>query len=308
MPKAIVVGSINMDIVAFVDRHPKVGETIFGNDLKYFPGGKGSNQAVSCRRLGCDTLMVGCVGKDGFGKEMLKFQQKEGVDVSGVVQLNHSSTGIALITVSSNSENSIIVISGANSNWDNGFIKRLEIQKDDIALAQFEVPDWVIIESFQKAKSCGAKTILNPAPVRRCKEAIISTTDILVVNEIELQEISGLEVNPNNDDSVFASAERLVEMGFKSIVVTLGKRGVRLLSDGQKNRINARVVKPVDTTGAGDCFIGGLTSGLLSGTNLYDSAELGNVAASISITREGAASSLPTLEEVDKIFGETNEN
>lgn len=308
MPKVIVVGSINMDIVAFVDRHPKVGETIFGKDVKYFPGGKGSNQAVSCKRLGCETLMVGRVGKDSFGEKMRNFQRDEGIDVKSVVSLDQVPTGTAFITVSDNSDNSIIVISGANNEWDNDFFKTVAIQAGDILLAQFEVPDWVIVNSFQKAKDCGAMTILNPAPVRDCDKLLIESTDILVINEIELQEISKIEVNPSNDESVFNAAEILVSMGFKSIVITLGDKGVRLLYDGNRKRINARSVTPVDTTGAGDCFIGGLSYGLLSGSNLQEAAELGNNAASISVTREGAASSLPTMDEVNTIFGISNED
>ncbi len=305
MAKAIVVGSINMDIVAFVDRHPRVGETVLGKEVKYFPGGKGSNQAISCKRLGCDTLMVGRIGKDSFGEDLLKFQRQEGIDVNGVLQVDNTSTGIAFITVADSSDNSIIVNPGANFKWDEGFIENLDIQKDDLVLAQFEVPEWVIKKAFIKAKSCGAKTILNPAPVRLCDEELINFTDIIVVNEIELQELSGMEINPDKDESVFTGAEHLLKKGVKSIVVTLGDKGVRLLTEGQRKCINARSVTPIDTTGAGDCFIGGLTAGLLAFKSLKDAAELGNMAASISVTREGASSSLPTLIEVNAIFGET---
>lgn len=303
MAKVIVVGSINMDIVAFVERRPKVGETIFGNSVKYFPGGKGSNQAVSSKRLGCNTLMVGRVGKDSFGKEMLDFQVSEGIDVSGVKQLEGISTGTAFITVSNSSDNSIIVISGANNEWTDDFIESINIEMGDILLAQFEVPNWVINCAFAKAKQVGATTILNPAPVRDCGKEILDKTDILVVNEIELQEMSGLNVDLNNDESIFVSAEKLSDGGSKSIVVTLGGKGVRILSNSKRKRINARAVSPVDTTGAGDCFIGGLTSGLISGSDIYDASKYGNIAASISVTREGAASSLPTIEEVNEIFG-----
>ena len=308
MPKAIVVGSINMDIVAFVERHPKVGETIFGKEVKYFPGGKGSNQAISCKRLGCETLMVGRVGDDGFGEGMLDFQRNEGINVNCIKKLDNNSTGTAFITVSNSSDNSIVVIPGANNNWDKGFIDDVDINNDDLVLAQFEVPDWVIKRAFLKAKQCGAKTILNPAPVRQCDDAIINTTDIIVVNEIELQELTGLEVDPLKDESVFISAEQLLKKGIESVVVTLGARGVRLLTNDKRKRLNARAVTPIDTTGAGDCFIGGLSAGLLSGLNLKSAAELGNIAASISVTREGAASSIPTLEEVNEIYGDTYEN
>ncbi|KPA10339.1 ribokinase [Candidatus Magnetomorum sp. HK-1] len=304
MAKAIVVGSINMDIVAFVKNHPKIGQTVFGKEVKYFPGGKGSNQAISCKRLGCDTVMVGRVGDDSFGDEMLRVQREEGIDVANVEKLNNTTTGTAFITVSDNSDNSIIVISGANSSWEDDFVDRIKIEKDDLVLAQFEVPDWVIEKVFVKAKECGAMTMLNPAPVRDCKKKIINTTDIMIVNEIELQEISGIEIDKDQDESVFIGAQKLLELGIESVVVTLGEKGVRLLSNGKRKRLNARSVTPVDTTGAGDCFIGGIAAGLLKGSNLKKAAELGNIAASISVTREGAASSIPTLNEVNQFFGE----
>ncbi len=308
MAKAIVVGSINMDIVAFVAKHPKIGETIFGKEIKYFPGGKGSNQAISCKRLGCNTEMVGRVGNDGFGKQMLQLQQKEGIDVTNVKMLKNVSTGTAFITVSENSDNSIIVISGANSSWDENFIDDLNITKNDLVLAQFEVPDWVIKKVFVEAKRCGATTMLNPAPVRHCEKEIINATDILIVNEIELQEMAGIEIDKDKDESVFKGAEKLLNFGIESVVVTLGKRGVRLLTAGKRKRLNARAVTAVDTTGAGDCFIGGIAAGLLTGLSLKSAAELGNIAASISVTREGAASSLPTIDEVNQIFGENYDN
>jgi len=311
MNKAIVVGSINMDIVAFVDRHPKVGETIFGKDVKYFPGGKGSNQAVAAKRLGCETAMIGRLGDDAFGAQMLEFQKNEGIDVRGVIQVANTATGTAFITVSESSDNSIIVISGANSIWDDSYLDNLDsidMRKGDVLLAQFEVPNIVIEKTFRKAKSVGATTILNPAPVRPVDRAIANCTDIIVINEHELQELSGVLVNQEDDDSVFNGASTLIGDGYNSIIVTLGDRGVRLLHDGQRKRMNARSVTAVDTTGAGDTFIGGLTAGILSGMALSEAAEFGNIAASISVTREGAASSIPTVAEVNQIFGHSNGN
>jgi len=308
MSKAIVVGSINMDIVAFVKKHPKIGETIFGNDVKYFPGGKGSNQAVSCKRLGCETAMIGRLGDDSNGQQMLEFLRNEGVNVSGVVKLEQTVTGTAFITVSESSDNSIIVISGANVLWGDEFLKDIDVNEDDIVLAQFEVPDAVIEASFEHAKKYGALTILNPAPVRQISDEILKRTDVMVVNEHELEELSGMPVSAKDDETVFNAAEVLAHKGINSVVVTLGERGVRLFWDGQRKRINSRSVTAVDTTGAGDTFIGGLTAGLLKGGTLKQAAELGNIAASISVTREGAASSIPTIDEVNEIFGNNDGN
>ncbi|MFW5442958.1 MAG: ribokinase [Methylococcaceae bacterium] len=307
MNKAIVVGSINMDIVAFVIKHPHLGETVFAKDVKYFPGGKGANQAVSCKRLGCNTLMIGRLGDDQLGEQMMDFLQQEGIDISGVKKLKNMPTGTAFITVSENSDNSIVVMSGANSIWDETFLDDVTINEGDVVLAQFEVPDEVIQKTFCKAKNCGAITMLNPTPVRVVNKDTKELTDILIVNEHELKEISGVSINVKNGDSVFKAAEQLESDGYNSIIVTLGEKGVCVLDMGQRERMNSRSVIAVDTTGAGDTFIGGLAAGLLSGFNLTKAAELGNIAASISVTREGAASSIPTFSEVNEILSSNNE-
>ncbi len=299
MSKAIVVGSINMDVVAFVDRHPELGETIFGREVNYFPGGKGSNQAVSCRRLGCETLLVGRVGDDAFGEQLLSFQQREGIDVGSVRRLTNASTGTAFVTVADSSANSIVVISGANASWDDEFVNDLPVESGDIVLAQFEIPDRAIALAFAKARMCGATTLLNPSPARPLSPSIADTTDLLVVNEHELATLSGHAVAADDEQTVSVAANNLLGNGYRAIVVTLGEHGVRLFDGVRSHRIEARTVEAVDSTAAGDTFIGGLTAGLLSGMALPEAAELANIAASISVTRRGAASSIPTRAEVD---------
>ncbi|WP_031433362.1 ribokinase [Methylomarinum vadi] len=301
MNKAIVVGSINMDIVAFVKDHPKVGETIFGREVKYFPGGKGANQAVSCKRLGCETLMVGRLGDDAFGEQLLAFQRQEGIDVGGVRRLPNTATGSAFITVAESSANSIVVIPGANAQWDESFLDDLPIEAGDIVLTQFEIPDRVIEQTFTKAKACGAMTILNPTPVHPVSPLLRDSTDLLVVNEIELAALSGMAIDAESDENIYAGASTLLQHGFSTIVVTLGEKGVRLFNADRQHRIDARTVQAVDSTAAGDTFIGSLTAGLLSGLDLPEAAKLANIAASISVTRAGAASSIPTLVEVEKL-------
>jgi ribokinase len=303
MPKAIVVGSINMDIVAFVERQPRPGETIFGKEVKYFPGGKGANQAVACARLGCRTALIGRVGADEFGSAMVRFLDGEGIDTSGIAALNQSATGTAFITVDAASQNAIIVISGANGAWDAAGPILPDASAADIVIAQFEVPDAVILSAFGEARRAGARTILNPSPVRPCHADLLAATDILVVNEIELQQLSGKDIDIASDEPVFDAASALLTAGPRTIVVTLGARGVRVLDEGLRHRIEARPVAPVDTTGAGDCFIGGLAAGLLSGRSIVEAAALGNEAAALSVTREGAAASFPRLAEVTGISG-----
>ena len=300
--KAIVVGSINMDIVAFVDHHPKIGETILGREVNYFPGGKGCNQAVACKRMGCETSMIARLGDDAFGDQLLAFLQQEGIDIHGVRSVDNVATGCAFITVSKNGENSIIVISGANAVWNDDFASDLSISADDIVLAQFEINDAVIYQAFKKAKASGAMTILNPAPVRQISPEIRSLCDILVVNEHELAALSACVINANDDESIFNAAERLGNNAYDAVIVTLGNKGIRLSIQGLRRHIAAKAVAALDTTAAGDTFIGGLTAGLLSGLELYKAAELANAAAAISVTRPGAASSIPMLEEVRKTF------
>lgn len=303
MPKAIVFGSINMDVVTYVDKHPDVGETVFGEGVHYFPGGKGSNQAVACQRLGAKTIMVGVVGADAFGEEMLSFQKGEGIDTEFVLVSDAAVTGTAFITVSKSSDNSIVVVPGANYCWpkDNGAYD--VACEGDVVVSQFEIPDEVVLEAFSAAKRQGATTILNPAPVREISSSILECTDVLVVNEHELASLTGEYVDPTCDDTVFDSAEKLSSQGVSAVVVTLGKYGVRVYKGGQKKRINARSVNAVDTTGAGDTFIGGMVASQLSGLDIWEAAEVGNVAASISVTRQGAASSIPSLDEIKSICG-----
>ncbi|MGR9051204.1 MAG: ribokinase [Gammaproteobacteria bacterium] len=304
MNKAVVIGSINMDIVAYVKSVPKPGECVFGSAVKYFPGGKGANQAVACRRLGCATKLIGRVGADAFGEQLSAFYESEGIDIEGVEQLPAVSTGLALVTVTADAENSIIVMSGANSVWHETALDTSVIEPGDLVLCQFEIPDRVIEKAFERAKAQGALTLLNPAPVRKIAPAIASKTDILVVNELELAESSGMPVQADDDRSVFEAAEHLQRQGFGCVVATLGARGVRLLDAGRRHAIAARRVEAVDTTGAGDTFIGGFAAAMLAGRDRLRAAEFGNIAASVSVTREGAAAAIPKLDEVQALMSE----
>ena len=234
MNKAIVIGSINMDTVAFVKEQPKVGETVIGRDIKYFPGGKGSNQAVACRRLGCKTLMICRIGDDTFGEQLLAFQKQEGIDTDGVRQLKDISTGTPLITVSDNSENSIVVIFGANELWDYNFLDNLVIEAGDLVLTQFEIPNGVIRKAFKKARHFSAKTLLNPAPVRPICPEIQRLTDLIIVNEHEIATLSGTTINVDDDTAIFYTAKQLRCNDHKTVIVTLGDKGVRLLNNGQE--------------------------------------------------------------------------
>ena len=238
MRRIFVVGSINRDLVVYVDELPRPGETVFGNRFQQFPGGKGANQAVAASRLGGDVHLVGNVGSDAFGKQMLEFLAGENIDTSEVAILDTAPTGIALITVDSASENSIVVVSGANMVWHTRDLARMKIEPSDIIICQFEIPLEIIESVFEQAKKVGATTILNPAPVKPAAETLLENVDYIVVNEVELEALSGATVNPADPTSVYAAMEKIRERGPLAIVATLGSRGA--LFSGPTGRYEAK--------------------------------------------------------------------
>jgi ribokinase len=298
MRRIFVVGSINRDLVVYVERFPKTGETVFGHRFEHFPGGKGANQAVAASRLGGNVQLVGNVGSDAFGKDMRDFLAAENIDISEIAILDAAPTGLALITVDSASDNSIIVVSGANMVWQGRDLTRLKIEPRDIVISQFEIPLEIIGSVFARAKENGATTILNPAPIKPATAGLLGNADYLVVNEVELEKLSGVTVNPADPTSVYAAMAKLHERGPRAIVATLGPRGA--LFGGATGRCESKGhrVNAVDTTGAGDCFIGGFAAALAKSHSLPDAIDFANKAAAISVTRRGAASSFPLLAEV----------
>jgi ribokinase len=298
MPKIHIVGSINRDLVAYVDRLPRAGETVFGDRFQQFPGGKGANQAVAASRLGGDVHLVGNVGSDAFGKAMLDFLAGENIDTAEIAILDTASTGIALITVDSVSENCIVVVSGANMIWHTRDLARMKIERSDIVICQFEIPLAIVESVFERAKKIGAATILNPAPIKPATAGLLGNADYLVVNEVELEKLSGVTVNPADPTSVYTAMAKLHERGPRAIVATLGPRGA--LFGGATGRCESKghKVNAVDTTGAGDCFIGAFAAALAKPDSVPDAIDFANKAATISVTRRGAASSFPLLAEV----------
>jgi ribokinase len=299
MPKIFVVGSINRDLVVYVDRLPRPGETIFGDRFQQFPGGKGSNQAVAAGRLGGDVYLIGNVGADAFGKEMQNFLARENIDTSGIAILDTAPTGIALITVDSASENSIVVVSGANMVWHTQDLRWPKIERRDVVVCQFEIPLEIIESVFARAKEIGATTILNPAPVKPAPGRILSNVDYIVVNEVELETLAGATVIPDNLNSVYAAMAKLHERGPLAIVATLGAHGALVSSPAGRYEAKGYSIDAVDATGAGDCFIGAFAASLAKSDSLPDAIEFANKAAAISVTRRGAAASFPTLPEVE---------
>jgi ribokinase len=297
MPVAHIVGSINMDIVATVKRHPRPGETIIGERVSYVPGGKGANQAVAIARLGGTARMIGRIGNDAFGARMREFLGTERIDISAIRTVDEAATGIALITVDSACENCITVIAGANHAWTDQDLE-LTPEAGDFVVCQLEVPIAVTFAALRRAKAAGAVTILNPAPYQVLSAELLSLADVVVLNQIELGQMVAATINSANQQEMHAAAARLLELGPQTAIVTLGADGVLVVEGAKALRVPGRRVSVVDTTGAGDCFIGALVAELMRANSLEAATQFANLAASISVERLGAALSIPHRSEV----------
>ena len=299
MGRVFVAGSINMDVVATASRHPRIGETVAGNAVRYFPGGKGANQAVAAAKLGAPTTLIGRIGKDAFGDQLKTFLAAQGIDLTFVRETAGVHTGTAIITVA-NADNTIVVIPGANATVTAAEVAAPTLAKGDIAVSQFEIPLPTISAFFKRARAAGATTILNPAPATQFDAELLDLVDILILNETELGFLTKAEIRDTDDDARFIEVARLLQTGIDKIVcVTLGRRGVLALIDGKPLIVPGRAVKAVDTTGAGDCFVGAVAAQLAGGKSIGDALDYANVAASICVQRMGAAPSMPTAAEVE---------
>lgn len=298
MGRVFVAGSINMDVVATADRHPRVGETVAGRQVLYFPGGKGANQAVAASRLGAKTTLIGRLGTDAFGAELKAFLTAQGIDPGSIKETPDTHTGTAIITVAA-SDNTIVVIPGSNALVSADDVTDAPLAKSDVAVSQFEIPLPTIAAFFQRARAAGATTLLNPAPAQKMSPELLALVDILVLNETELGFLAGVELSESDEAAkIIAVARQLQARKDQTICVTLGKRGVLALAASEEFAVQGRVVKAVDTTGAGDCFVGALASQLADGVPLRAALAFANAAASISVQRMGAGPSMPTATEV----------
>jgi ribokinase len=302
MSRVFVAGSINMDVVATAERHPRIGETVAGQAVLYFPGGKGANQAVAAARLGASTTLIGRLGKDAFGDQLKAFLAAQGMNLTFVGHTTEAHTGTAIITTA-NADNTIIVIPGANALVSAADVAAPTLAKGDVAVSQFEIPLPAIVAFFQRARAAGATTILNPAPAIAFGAELLDLVDILILNESELGLLAKTELRDSDDDSRLIDAARSLQTaGDKIICVTMGKRGVLALAGGEPLIIPGRRVDAIDTTGAGDCFVGAVAAQLAGGKSIRDALIYANTAASISVQRMGAAPSMPTAEEVGVVL------
>ena len=299
MGRVFVAGSINMDVVATADRHPKVGETVAGKAVNYFPGGKGANQAVAAAKLGALTTLIGRLGTDAFGNRLRAFLAAQSVDLASVKDTADTHSGTAIITIA-DADNTIVVVPGANALVSAKDVAAASLAKGDNAVSQFEIPLPTISAFFKRARAAGATTILNPAPAIAFGPELLDLVDILVLNETELGFLTNTRLGDTDEPARLIEAARSLQAGSDRIIcVTLGKRGVLALIDGQASMIAGRAVKTVDTTGAGDCFVGALAAQLAGGKTVRDALDYANAAASICVQRMGAAPSMPTAAEVE---------
>jgi ribokinase len=297
--RVVVFGSLNMDLVVRVPRMPEAGETLTGHGFLSNPGGKGANQAVACARQGAEVSMVGRVGADAFGEELCEGLLAQGIDASGVGTATGMSTGVAAILVDDAAQNSIAVVPGANALVTEADAEALRplLEGAALLLLQLEVPMQSVVRAAQVAHGVGCTVLLNPAPAQTLPDALWPLIDILVLNETEARMLSGLATV--DTDNAAEAAALLARRGPKEVIVTLGADGVVWHSPLGMQRFRAKKVKAVDTTAAGDTFIGALAALRVEGKPMEQALAHAIRAAAICVTRPGAQASMPTRAEVD---------
>ncbi|MCA1863844.1 ribokinase [Janthinobacterium sp. HSC-3S05] len=299
----VVIGSINMDLVLRVPRMPLPGETLTGGAFRTIPGGKGANQAVACARLSGkvagaqQVAMVGCVGDDAFGATLRAALVGDGIIDSHITTLPGVASGIASILVDDNGQNSIVIAGGANDLLSPAHIDAAKelIEQADIVVLQLETPMATIVHAIKLARSLGKTVVLNPAPAASLPDGVLELVDYLIPNEIEAAMLAG--VSPDGADAK-ALAAALQKLGSDNVIITLGSKGVHAALYGGDYTFPAEVVQAVDTTAAGDTFIGGFVAGLASGMDEAEAIQQGQRAAAWSVTKPGAQTSIPHLHEL----------
>jgi ribokinase len=302
MTEIVVIGSLNMDLSIRVSRIPLPGETISGGNLITNAGGKGANQAAACANLGCQVTLVGAVGRDDFGQRMKEGLQKAGVNVSFIKEDPSVPSGTAMILVDAAGENIIVLSSGANSTVAIDSISEELIRGAKVLLLQLEINPEIVYRAIEIAFDAGVPVLLNPAPAIAFPEEIYQKIDYLIPNETEASILSGVDVID------IASAEKaanvLLERGTSTVIITMGANGALLATNHTRQVIPAMKITPVDTTGAGDAFIGGFATALVEGKTLESALHMASAAGALAATKTGAQSSLPTRQELERFLGQ----
>ncbi|WP_027695839.1 ribokinase [Vibrio litoralis] len=305
MNKLIVLGSVNADHVLQVPSFPRPGETLMGRNYQVIPGGKGANQAVAAARLGADIGFIACVGSDSFGQNIIQSFAQDGINTDYVSSIQSTPTGVALIQVSDEGENSICLSPEANNALDQDRVSIFKdpIQHCDYLLLQLETPLDGIESAIKLAKSSSnsnIKVVLNPAPAKALPDSILNNIDIITPNETEAEVLTGIAVT--DDNSAQEAANNLHEKGIPTVIITLGAKGVWLSENGKGKIIQGFKVKALDTTAAGDTFNGAFVTALLEGVDTVQAIYFAHAAAALSVTRFGAQTSIPTRQETDNFL------
>ncbi|EES50240.1 ribokinase [Clostridium botulinum] len=308
MNKICVLGSMNMDLVMKIKDMPKSGETILSKSYEKIPGGKGANQAVAAKRSGAYVSMIAKIGKDDYGRTLRDELKNDDINIDYVFEDDSNATGTAMIMVADTGNNSIIVNPGSNMSINEKEIDSTldRIKESDILIAQFETPEEMSLRAFKNAKENEKITILNPAPAKKIKDELLSVTDIIVPNETEAEVLTGVTVE--NVEDAKKAAKVFMDKGVKFVIITMGSKGAAVIGKDFCELVPAYKVNAIDTTAAGDSFIGGLSTKLnpneITKENLLMSVKFGNMVSSIAVQREGAQPSIPYKKEVVKVYGE----
>ena len=300
----IVVGSLNMDLFTETPRLPAPGETVLGRNFRRAPGGKGANQAVAVARMGSACAMIGAVGDDAFGEEMLKNLRVVGVDTNPVARRAGVPSGVAMIAVDSNGQNQIVVASGANETLSPEDIARHAtlFRCSKAVVVQLETPLAAVAAALCLGREAGALTVLNPAPCLELNDELLRYCDWIVPNEIEAAQLSGVVVC-GSADAATASMKLRERSGGANVLITLGADGAWLDTDSFAGEVPGFKVAAVDTVGAGDTFIGAFVARLIEGAEVREAARFGCAAAALAVTRRGAQAGIPLRAEVEAWLG-----
>ena len=299
--KVTVLGSLNVDTILRIPRLPQPGETLKMDDIGVSGGGKGANQAISAARSKSHVTFIGGVGNDVQGEMMLKLLKEDGININNVAKLNEG-TGQAFILLQESGENGIVIYGGANQAIKTTVIQNAmnDIKDSDFLVAQFETPLEVTNEAFKLARELNVKTILNPAPATDILDELKKNIDLIIPNETEAELLTGIKVV--DEDTCRQAADKLIDQGINNVIITLGKQGAYYKTkDGVCELVPAFKVKAIDTTAAGDTFIGALVSKLdTSFSNLREAIIYASKASSLAVQRLGAIPSIPYKDDVEK--------
>lgn len=303
MKRIFVLGSINMDLVMETERMPQLGESVIGNGFMANQGGKGANQAVACAKLGANCTFLGAIGDDEHGQKLISSLKRYGVGTDGVQYALQNSGTCMILFDKSRHDNLLVVDLGANMYVDGektAAYLREHARSGDVLITQLEINTDAIAQTIAVAKQIGMMVVLNPAPAREIGQEILRYVDLIIPNETEATALSGIA--PDTEENVLAIYNTL---GVAHLIITLGKRGSVYVHADRVQHYAARIVQAVDTTAAGDTFIGALCAEVCDGADISQAIEYATACSAITVSRRGAAVSIPTAEEVKKyISGE----